>query len=154
MNLFKGFFHIKFMRKTIIFSVLILLAISMLGVVSAKTLISGKIYNAGFTKTIPNANVTVDCNGNVQDTLSLGDGSYAVTFSGTGNSSCDNSDSLTVSAIKGGLYGSKTGIIHNNAFADWNLAIVNVPLVPEFGLFVGILTILGSLSVFFIIRRN
>jgi len=51
-----------------------------LGLVSAgTTLIAGKIYNADFSKTIPGANVTVTCNGNIQTYTSESDGAYSVT---------------------------------------------------------------------------
>ena len=127
--------------------------------VSAYTLIAGKIYNADYTDTIAGADVTVTCvhNGdiNIKDGItSLGDGSYSVTYTETGDNACNNGDLLTVSATKGDLYGSETGIIHDDAFEDWDLAIVNVPLVPEFGLIVGVLTILSAVGVFFFVRRE
>jgi hypothetical protein len=35
-----------------------------------------------------------------------------------------------------------------------DLAIVNVPLVPEFGLIIGMTTILGALGIFFAVRKR
>jgi hypothetical protein len=35
-----------------------------------------------------------------------------------------------------------------------DVACVNVPLVPEFGAIVGVLTALGALGVFFVVRRK
>jgi hypothetical protein len=48
------------------------------------------------------------------------------------------------------------GEIHDNVIVglDLNLGVVNVPLVPEFGATVGVLTILGALGVFFVVRRK
>ncbi|GBE20047.1 MAG TPA: hypothetical protein ENG87_04470 [Candidatus Pacearchaeota archaeon] len=135
--------------------VLALLVISGLALVSAKTLIAGKIYNADFSDTIEGAEVTITCQGDVQNATSLDDGAYSVVYNETEEGGCENGASLTVSAVKGELYGSKTGIIHDNAFeGDWDLAIVNVPLVPEFGLIAGALTILSAVSVFFFIRKE
>ena len=134
------------------------LLIFSVGIISAETLIAGEIYNADYSATIPGADVTVTCiHGGVpsiKTTTSLEDGDYSVTFTETGTNACDNGDSLTVSATKGGLYGSNTGIIHDNAFGTWDLAIVNVPLVPEFGLLIGSLTILSAVGIFFFVRRG
>ena len=35
-----------------------------------------------------------------------------------------------------------------------NVVIVNVPMVPEFGLIAGLTTVLGALGVFFVVRRK
>ena len=146
------------MNKTISLMFLSLMLISMLGIVSAsdavfeQTLIAGKIYNADFSDTIEEASVTIDCSGNIQSSTSLSDGAYSVTYDGE---ACNEGSSLTVSAVKGSLYGSETGIIHDKALAGtWDLAVVNVPLVPEFGIIIGALTILSAMGIFFVVRRN
>ena len=54
------------MKKTLMLIVLML--VFSVGVISAKTLIAGKIYNADFTDTISGADVMVNCNGNIQTT--------------------------------------------------------------------------------------
>ena len=140
------------MTKTLSLIMLGLLVFS-IGAVSAKTVIAGKIYNADFTDTISEADVNVLCNGNTLTAISRSDGSYNVEFDNP--TDCEAGDSLTVSAVKGDLYGSETGIIHDDVFGNnWDLAIVNVPLVPEFGLIVGVLTILSAVGVFFFVRRE
>ncbi len=146
------------MQNKQLFSLMILplLIILTISAISAKTLITGKIYNADYSDTIADASVTVSCEHgsetNVQNTTSVSDGQYDVTFY---SADCDQDDTVTVSAVKGSLYGSKTGIVHDTAFGtDWDLAVVNVPLVPEFGIFVGALTILSAIGVFFVIRRK
>ncbi len=143
------------MKKLFSLMILSLLVLS-IGAVSAKTLIAGKIYNADFSETISGADVTVTCNGHIQTTTSLSDGSYSVTYKETGSGSCDSGDTLSVYASHPD-YGanSKTGVINDDVFGNnWDLAIVNVPLVPEFGLIVGALTLLSALGVFFLIRRE
>ena len=141
------------MKKAFMLVVLGLLIFSV-GAVSAKTIIAGKIYNADYSDTIEGADVTALCNGNIQTTISLSDGAYSVTYNETGVGKCDSGDSLIVSAVKGDLYGSQSGIIHDDAFGTWDLAIVNVPLVPEFGIFIGALTILSAVGLFFFVRRG
>jgi hypothetical protein len=120
--------------------------------VSADTsFIAGKIYNSGYTDVISGADVTVTCNGEIVTTESLSDGAYSVTYFGT---NCIEGSTLTVSAVKGDLYGSKTGDIHSIGSTNWDFAVVNVPLVPEFGLIAGMVTILGALGMFFFVRKN
>ncbi len=123
-----------------------------------KTIIAGKIYNSDYTATIAGANVTVTCEDsdfygvNVENTVSLSDGAYSVVFY---QEYCNYGDTLTVSATYGDLYGSQSGVIHDNALpGDWDLAVVNVPLVPEFGLIAGLTTILGALGIFFFVRKK
>ncbi len=147
------------MNKAISFVLLGLMVIAMLGAVSAKTVIAGKIYNADYSDTIGAADVTITCvhgeDTNVQITTSLSDGSYGVYYNENGENACDSGDALTVSAVKGDLYGSKTGVVHENALPDnWDLAVVNVPLVPEFGIAIGAITLLSAVGIFFFVRRK
>lgn len=145
------------MKKTITISMLILLVLSCLTLVSAKTIIGGKIYNADFTATIPGADVTVTCNGNDKTTTSLSDGSYSVTYNETeqeGDNWCGDGDTLSVDAEKDGLSGSETGTIHDDVVESWDIGIVNVPLVPEFGLFIGTLTLLSALGILYVVRKQ
>ena len=60
-----------------ILSVLVILSISM---ISAKTLVAGKLYNSDFSATIADTNVTVWCDSDSLNTISLADGTYAVVF--------------------------------------------------------------------------
>jgi hypothetical protein len=137
----------------IILSMAFVLAISAMASATpiVNTIVTGVIYNnPTFTNTVSGANVTVNCNGHIKNTLSLNDGSYEVLYS---NSLCNVNDSLSVSAVKGDLYGSKTGEVHSIT-QTWNFAVVNVPLVPEFGLIAGSLTILSAVGIFFFVRKK
>ena len=159
---FKGVSSLKKMNKLISVMLLSLVMISMVGLVSADTLIGGKIYNADFTDTISGADVTVSCSDGdaepcVQYTTSLDDGAYSVVYDEDDNEdycSCDNGYDLTVSAIKNELSGSATGEIHDNMVGNLDVGIVNVPLVPEFGVVVGFLTMISAIGVFFVIRKK
>jgi hypothetical protein len=146
------------MKKLFALSLLTLLVISSLGVISASTLIAGIVYNSDYYTPVADANVTIDCVHNnityTQYTTSRLDGTYDVTYTETGSPACNDDDIVTVSAVKGDLHGSKSGIVHENAFGLWDIAIVNVAIVPEFGVIVGILTLFGAISVFFVARRE
>jgi hypothetical protein len=141
------------MKKVFSLMLLGLLVVSMIGTVSAtNTLINGKIYNSDFSQTVSGATVSVDCNGNILPATSDANGAYAVVYNQT---LCDSGDALTVSASHPSHgVGSLSGVITDNAFMGWDLAIVNVPLVPEFGIFIGALTILSAVGVFFLVRRE
>ena len=144
------------MKKTIIFIVFTLvLAISCVSTASTSpdtTIIAGKIYNAEYTGTIAGADVEVTCNGNVQTITSASDGAYSVQYP---EDVCHEGNSLSVYAEKDGLTGYKEGEIHDDyPMVHWNLAVVNVPLVPEFGVVVGGLTVLGALGLFFLVRKK
>ena len=142
------------MKRELILGVMVLFLVLALSLVSAKTLIAGKIYNSDYSETISGASVEVTCNSYTETTTSLSDGSYAVTFNETGQNSCNNGSTVEVYAEKGGLYGSKSGVVNDDVVLDWDIAIVNVPLIPEFGIFVGMLTVLSALGVFFLVRKR
>ena len=115
-----------------------------------QTVVTGKIYNADFSQTIEGANVEVTCApGEVKTTTSRDDGSYNVVFSA---GEC-TSDKVNVVAYTGDLYGSTTSVIYENVIGDLDLAVANVAVVPEFGLIVGLMTMLGALGLFFYVRK-
>jgi hypothetical protein len=107
---------------------------------------------------VDGANVMVTCNSVEKNTTSASDGSYSVEFSAA---DCGNGDSVIVSATKGSLSG-------DNDTAVWftsnstigclqlivNVACADVPLIPEYGIMLGGLTIVGALVAFFVIRRK
>ncbi|MGY4884375.1 MAG: hypothetical protein ACP5NZ_02225 [Nanobdellota archaeon] len=144
--------------------VLSLMTVLMLGAVSASTtIIAGKIYNSDYTATIPQADVTVTCGTDVLNTQSDNDGAYKVQFL---EDTCVVDETLTVYAEKGDLSGSKTGTVKAsgtcgaddncliNVWTGVDVAVVNVPLVPEFTLVLGLTTALAALGVFFVVRRK
>jgi hypothetical protein len=115
------------------------------------TLIAGKIYNADFTAEIEGANVEINCNGHVENVVSGANGQYNIIYS---QDVCAAGDSLVVVAENDGMYGSASGIIHEDAIMNnWDLGVVNVAIVPEFGFFMGILTMMSALGIFFFVRK-
>lgn len=93
-----------------ILTIISLLLILSIGIISAQTLIAGKIYTSDFSDTIAGADVKVVCDSSVTlYTTSLSDGTYAVRFEET---ECNESDVIDVTASKSG-FNTKTesGII-------------------------------------------
>ena len=134
---------------SLVLAMVLLLSVS---AVSAETFVGGKIYNSDFTSTVSGADVEITCNENVQTTTSLSDGAYSVAYD---DSECEAGQSLTVSATHPSYgTGTASGIIHDRVVMDWDVAIVNVPLVPEFGLIVGGLTVVSAVCLFFVVRRK
>ena len=64
-----------------IFAILSILVILSIGMISAKILVAGKLYNSDYSDTIADADITVWCDSNYLTTTSLADGTYAVVFS-------------------------------------------------------------------------
>jgi len=145
------------MKKAFMLTVLVaLLVIASIGAVSAGTLIAGKIYDSPNFETagaVADANINVTCGENLQTTTSLNDGTYSVIFS---IAQCPLNSNVTVVAEKDGISNSGTGIVHDysSLMIDLYIGVVNIALIPEFGLFVGSLTILAAVGIFFFVRRK
>jgi len=155
------------MNKIFVLGILVLLAVSAsLAGVSAKTMVAGKIYNSDFSDVVEGAEVTVTCNEQSQSRSSEADGTYGVSFY---NDDCGVGDSVSVHAVcnegqcteynsGNPIVGENTveGTIHNEKELgiDVNLGVVNVPLIPEFSLAIGAITLVSAITVFFIIRRK
>ena len=149
------------MKKTLAFMILGLFLISMVGMVSAKTIVGGTIYDdEGIV--VEGADVTVSCehtHGTHIGTYSIitnssENGVYAVEFyeDTSGEDNCVTDDEVTVYAEKGDMSGSETGVVHDFGLTV-NLALINVT-VPEFGFFIGILTLLSAVGIFAFVRRQ
>jgi hypothetical protein len=141
------------MKRTFLAILVAIFVLSTFSVVSAKTLVAGKIYNSDFSSTIADASVNVTCNNTLMQTTSKSDGTYSVAFN---LSECNIGNVATVAAVKGDLHGEKTGTVFDGEVFDipCDLAVVNVPLVPEFGLVIGGLTLLSAIAVFFVVRKK
>ena len=138
------------------FVVFALILVSAVGTVSAGTLIAGKIYDSPNFETagaVADANINVTCNSNLKTTQSLGDGTYSVLFS---IAQCPLSSNVTVIAEKDGFSNSETGLVndYSSLMVDLYVGVVNIALIPEFGFYVGALTLLSAVGVFFLVRRK
>ncbi len=119
---------------------------------AGKTLITGLVYNADYSDTIDGASVMVNCSNHIKNVFSKSNGKYSVTYE---KSECGFNDPLMVRAEKNGQIGYKSGNIHENAAnVNWDLGVVNVTIVPEFGVVVGVLTLLSAVGMFFVIRKD
>ena len=129
--------------------------------VRSTTVIDGTIYQQGGdvnTNYINGANVTVVCNKVTKTTTSGPNGQYEVNFN---SHQCGYGDTVTVTAVKGSANGQETGTVSfkytigsYQCKTKVNVGIVDVPLVPEFTLAIGALTIVGALGAFLVIRRK
>jgi hypothetical protein len=127
-----------------------------------KTEIKGKITYADSGDKAKWAEVTVTCfhDGTeyTRTTHSAKKGAlkgwYSVLFP---QSQCEAGDEVTVEATKGDLSGKVEGLVEDFTSGkcfDLDLARVDVPLVPEFGLIAGITAVLGALGMVFVVRRK
>jgi len=152
------------MKKIFSLIILSLMVVSLIGIASAitcsqqATTVGGTIYQEDITNFISGASVEVICNHDgidyTETTTSGSYGEYSVLFN---EYECVYGDQVTVNAQSNGLIGTNQGIVsmtYDLGCLTLNVGIVNVPLVPEFGIFVGLLTILSAFGVFFIIRKD
>jgi hypothetical protein len=162
------------MNKKILFSLMLVMVLSLTLVsacsyhdhntcqVDKNTIVEGKITFDNGTA-IGKASVTVVCAHGKKTytettkTVNSGllKGTYIVTFPQT---HCKATDTVTVTASKGSVTGTKTGTVKDfikEKCLDLDIALVNVviPTVPEFGLIAGLTTVLSALGLFFIVRR-
>lgn len=92
----------------LVLSLVLISLISAVSVVSAQTLIAGKVYTSDYSGLISGADVTATCGSNSLTTTSLDDGTYAVRFD---ESLCPLDTSVSVSAVKESFSGSSSGIV-------------------------------------------
>ena len=112
----------------------------------------GEVTHGG--NAVVGANVSVSCNSFTLTTTTNGTGVYTVQF---GNSQCLVGQTVTVNATSGSLNGSNSGLMDNGSSFGGikvDVAVVNVPLVPEFGLITGAFAALTSGGLFMIKRRK
>lgn len=104
--------------------ILFSLLVTGLSVVSANTVVSGKIYNSDFSEVIEGADVSVDCNSKILDTESLSDGAYAVVFD---SEDCPLGSEVKVDASKGTMSDSDdTTIEESEEEAGELVGVVNL----------------------------
>ena len=145
------------MNKTFTLSVLLLLVIASIATVSAKTIVAGKIYDSPNFETanaVSGADITVTCEGNIETTTSLSDGTYSVSYAETAD--CPDGSSVYVVAEKDGVSNDGYGDVHDYTavIPDIYIGIVNIALIPEFGFAIGTLTALCAIGIFFFVRKK
>lgn len=94
----------------------------------AVTDVSGVVTHNG--SPVSGASVTVTCNGNSDSNITDGTGTYLVAFAA---SDCPNGQTATVIATKGPLTGNNSGPV-NGITNKLNIAVVDVAVVPEYGI--------------------
>ena len=84
---------------------------------------------------------------------------YCVFFEKIGDNSCNDNDLVLVNVKHSSLYGYGRGYVQTQEDNDngetifIDVAIIDVPLVPEFGLIIGGLTLISAIGIFFFFRR-
>ena len=105
-------------------------------------------------KLVKGAQVTVVCahggQSNTKSTTTNNFGLYEVSYTYT---QCDEKDHVTVTASKNGQTGTNYGIVRELK-CIMDIALINIILVPEFGLLTGALAMLGSVGAFLKFRKS
>ncbi len=132
-----------------------LLIFSMAGA-SAKTVVGGVVYTDGMAATA-NASVEISCthNGLVSNktTTTINNGVYSVQFL---DDRCNSGDNVSVVASKGDLSGTSSGLVINGEAMGLsvNISFRNVFMTPEFSFYMGLLTLIAAVGVFFVVRKD
>lgn len=118
---------------------------------------SNGVYDVAIDTPVEGANVDVACTHDGitshQYDVSQSSGTYGVDFS---ISQCSMNDQLSVVATKNGVSSDPISGSVTDYVIKWDVGIVDVPfpVVPEFGIAVGAMTILSAVGIFFFVRRK
>jgi hypothetical protein len=157
------------MKKTILLT--LLASVLLLSLVSAmttelcfdETTIKGTVYlGDNISNIVPNATVMVKCNNNGYEIKTNENGTYQAFFFAD---YCGYGSTATVTAEKNGLtntvtdfvddgYSNDTSIYPVRCGSTLNIGLIDIPLVPEFSLILGGITIVGAMLSFLIIRKR
>lgn len=100
------------------------------------------------------ADIQVDCNSVIKNTTSNASGFYSVQYA---NEGCDDGDTATVTATKDGQTGIADGVLQDEGtigFLNLDVAVIHVPVVPEFGLITGGIALLTSAGSYYVFKRR
>lgn len=148
------------MKKILALSFLALFLVASIAMVSAqdgyKTLIAGKIYDSPDFETagaVSGATVYVTCNSITKTATSKIDGTYSIEY--TPEEGCYNIQASAYATLGAVTSNTMTADIQNYTQSfNLYLGVINIALIPEFGVFVGALTLLSAVGVFFLVRRK
>jgi len=115
------------------------------------TYVKGRVYDADFSTGISDASVIATCNGISKNTETDSFGDYVIMFDTT---ECRVGNIVTVIATKDNLSGAGSDSVHYYYGIEINLAIVDVPMTPEFGFVLGGFTLISAIGIFLVIRRD
>jgi hypothetical protein len=147
------------MKKILSVMILGLFIISMIGMVSAGSInnvvVGGTIWDSAHVP-ITNTSVTVECKdpSNVttftdSNLITDGEGEYFIEIDNSQGTQCTLGDTVIVTATD---YNVEEEDVVANSLLTVDIVIIEVT-VPEFGFFLGALTILGAVGIFFFIKR-
>ena len=143
------------MKKKFSFFIATVLAIVALPVAtfaqSGQTIVDGTVTNNAHA-VVSGASVTVTCDGHVQTATTNVNGDYLLSYSDT---DCPLGATANVTASKSGQgSGSNSGSIGPTGSSQINIGVVDVSLVPEFGLIGLTGAILIGGGAFMVLRRR
>ena len=137
-------------------AVFLLLGVATVSAIGFNTIIAGKVYQNSDLEHSPPAdfaNVSVTCNSIEKNTTALGDGTYSILFNLTDG--CLNTVASGYATWNGTKSLPQTGNIQNYTSSfDLYLGVINIAMVPEFGVIAGALTLVSAVGIFFLVRKR
>jgi len=145
------------MKKILVLVILglMILSVSLVSAVDVTT-ITGTVFNEETSEVVPGATVTAICTheGTPYESEEYESDDFGVYFINFDKAECDLGDEFVVSAHTENLAGeSDVGTVDKILIEGWNFGIVDVSVIPEFGLFIGALTLVACIGIFFFVRR-
>ena len=124
-----------------------------------RTIVYGTTFEKSTDEIVPHVNVNVTCytkDGPIsKSTTSNGNGEYMVKFKRWKGEECNIGDEVLIQAEKGEFFGVYEAVIDEYNLCKKTLRkLVDIPLVPEFGVIVGMLTLISAVGIFFVVRRE
>ena len=157
------------MKKVIALTFLTLFlfaSMAMVSAVSIGTTIMGQTIQieGDLITPVDNATVEINCtHGSETSSVTMQSNEIGVYSALFNTADCDINDTVFISAVKGDLSGSTNITINTYIYQDaripmaleGGLGVGIVPMmIPEFGVFVGALTLMSAVGLFFLIRRK
>jgi hypothetical protein len=150
------------MSVSLILSMLFLISVVSATSVPTYTIITGKVYNSSVDPLNPSivegAHVTVNCSGHIRTTETSNEGAYNVNYT---YGDCPFNSPFYVEATKDNLKGNNydaNDTIDSDMTAIapiyMGVGVVFMNMIPEFGAFIGGLTLVSAVALFFVIRRK
>lgn len=142
------------MKKKIALFITTVFAVAALPVAAfaegGQSIVAGTVTNSGTGNPVGGASVSVLCDGHTLTSSTTSAGAYVVQFP---SADCPNGATAQVTATKGSNSASNSGKV-NKLSASVNLAIVNVSVVPEFGIVAGISAAILGGGAFIVMRQR
>jgi hypothetical protein len=140
-------------------SIFLCILISFLGFGSSleNAVISGVTYDAERPWRLSGTTVVASCDHHglitTEETVSGAHGIYKIVFDNSKTSTCLLFDEVTLTATNDDISGVET-INMARYEENYDFFLLHIPMTPEFGFYMGLLTLVSGIGMFFLVRKD